>query len=147
MSYFLLNFKDSKTWRPTYTQNYLQAIIIMKFLSSFASLSVTWGVLWRDTSEENAWLLEAKDFFGFLCAHQNDALRRQKPRTCFASLLSELRKENLLDSWLRREERKWLLFFEQSEKSTSFFRPIREEHCNNSKPLARISTLICMTND
>ena len=32
------------------------------------------GVFWRDTSQESAWLLETKNFLGFLCAHQNDAL-------------------------------------------------------------------------
>ena len=56
----------------------------------------TSGVIWRDTSQESAWLLEAKNFLGFLCAHQNDALRHLKPRTCLASLLSERRKANHL---------------------------------------------------
>ena len=32
------------------------------------------GVIWRDTSQESALLLEAKNFLGFLCAHQNDTL-------------------------------------------------------------------------
>ena len=34
----------------------------------------TRGIFWRDTSEESAWLLVAKNFLGFLCAHQNDTL-------------------------------------------------------------------------
>ena len=53
----------------------------------------------------------------FLCARQNDALWHQKPRTFFASLLSEGWKWNLLQRWFRREDTKWLLFW-----------PIREEH-------------------
>ena len=30
------------------------------------------GIFWQDTREESAWLLEAKNFLGALCAHQND---------------------------------------------------------------------------
>ena len=64
----------------------------------------------------------------FLCARQNDALWHQKPRTFFASLLSEGWKWNLLQRWFRREHTKWLLFSTNQRRALPFFRPIREEH-------------------